>query len=235
MKHILSLIWLPLLLISCATLVSRKPYQTMEPGDRNLPLKYHADVFKDYLWMTPPLYGKQVCFDKGYLEIKFAGGTLKFNKLMEGSISMDERGRLTTSTPIITDGDCYYNLDLLPWKTVMKEKQVPTMVWVTESVPVTKSRVVTERVAVQKSHTVNKSVAVQKSCTVYDSSTKSSHTEYYTANESKPHTEHYTDYETKSHTEIYTTHENRRVSKTEWVWKPVPEKVFDTRLFSCVV
>lgn len=186
-----------------AQLVVRMPERNMVKGDRSLPFEYKADIFENYLWVTPPLYGKEVFFDNGRLNVPFAGGVLKFSRLDDGSITMDENGKIVSATASVTKEDHYYNLDILKWKTIMRQRQVPKTEWVTERVAVTKTRWVTERVPVQKTRTV------------YDPVTKSHRTETYT------------DWETRSRCETYTDYEDRRVTKTTWEWQTVPEQVLD--------
>lgn len=201
---LITIIFLIIFTSTCfAATVKRKPNFNIISGDRNLTFEYHQDIFQDYLWVNPPLYGKEVLFENNQATVTFAGSVLKFTHQADSSIIMYEAENSVTSIAVTTPGDHYYNRDILEWKIEMRQKYVPVSKWVTETVPVHKTRWVTERVPVQKTRTV------------YDSMSNSHRTEYYT------------DWETRTWPETYTEFESRQVLKTVWEWQSVPERILD--------
>ncbi|MBN2441145.1 MAG: hypothetical protein JXJ04_07355 [Spirochaetales bacterium] len=196
-----------IVLTSCSTVVVRWPGESIEKGDRVLPLLQGTDIFKDFLWTTPPFSTQQVIFKDGQATIRFKNHDLNL-ELDDGSLYIEYNRAEDVAGNQITQQNYYYNKDILGTKTVMKQRYV------------SETYTDTEQVQVMKTRFVQKYVPVQKSRMEYDSVTGSWRTVYYT------------DYEWQTQSESYWDWETRSVTKTRWKWVTVPVSVIDIPEYS---
>jgi hypothetical protein len=74
-------------LLSCAHLVVRWPNPSEEKQDRTLELTRRENVFEDYLWATPPLYGRKLDLASGKATFDFNGR--KYGPIKDGVFASD--------------------------------------------------------------------------------------------------------------------------------------------------
>ena len=125
------------ILSACATMVTRSADRNLARADRNLAVEIHNDIFDDFLWLTPPSYGKKVLFNDGHARLDFAGRKLEFRQIDNDIVSMAEDGGNPIQEMVSSSKDHYFNLDLLHWKTELRWRQVSETHMVSEPVMVT--------------------------------------------------------------------------------------------------
>lgn len=146
-------------LLSCASLVTRSADRNLARADRSLSMEFRNDIFDDFLWLSPPSYGKKLVFEGAAAHLDFAGHALAFTLVNNEVLALAEDGGLPVRALMSDSEDHYYNLDLLHWKTVLRWKHVSETHMVNEQVMV----MVTEMQTSFRS--------------VYDANSKSYHTE----------------------------------------------------------
>lgn len=147
----LNLLFLFLLIIgsfSCTTFVMRSPDTLMALPDQSLKYQVYPDVFNDFLWTEPLLYGQKLDFENGKARYTFQGETCEFTIEDSISLTLKRGGQSQTSLLTQSRGDRYYNPGILGTKQVPVSRYVSDTRWVPQQVLVQKSRQVSEYVPV---------------------------------------------------------------------------------------
>lgn len=121
---------------SCATTIARWPDRSAEKGSRSEVCEKRSNIFADYLWTTPPVAARRV-------DGRFELGGRVYDIAESGGRMTLEGGGVKLSAPLLTSNKVYPELASLRQVVTVRQRWVPRTTFVTENVPVTKSRTVT--------------------------------------------------------------------------------------------
>ncbi len=143
-KFYVLFIGLLLSLVSSCDTITRFAEDNEELASKKMPMETGENIFRDFLWTTPPVYSIRLDFrkegDLSEAETKFGGKTLTFILNENDEIALKNDGETVFKKPERSDGDIYYNLDILKTKLVPRQMLVTKTRFVTRSVPITRTR-----------------------------------------------------------------------------------------------
>lgn len=124
----------PVGMISGMSTITRWSKKTDEDVSRVIPVERHPDIFADFAWTTPSIKSVKV-----QDHFSFNGHNYSFAVSGE-TLSLTAGGRTTAFGERKSKGKYYYDISRLKYDTVSRQRWVPKTVFVTESVPVQKTR-----------------------------------------------------------------------------------------------